>query len=333
MALRPDPSELPSELPSAMNALFLTKDNRRHFNVLAGAVPVPPTAKDALLVEVKAAAVSARDIAVCRSFRALPGKRHALRAPVPGCALAGVVVQAPPQSHFKPGQSVAALTRFGGGFGTYAALKPSECWTTNLSFADAAATAGAASAAFHAVRAAGVSAGDTVAVAGVLTAPGALIAQTCRLVYGARVVAGVHGAAQLRAASKYADIVVDRSSEKVTSKIGNLRIDAAFDVEGRLEQLCRIVKKNGTVVRVISAAERVCEKEARRVRHKCRVKNITLRRIEGCIDSKAVESTKSLLRTLQLCAPSGPAFGIKQWGPALQTAEQGVDVGAVLLLH
>eukprot|EP00178_Gracilaria_changii_P000317 TRINITY_DN10397_c0_g1_i1.p2 TRINITY_DN10397_c0_g1~~TRINITY_DN10397_c0_g1_i1.p2 ORF type:complete len:328 (-),score=76.50 TRINITY_DN10397_c0_g1_i1:4813-5796(-) len=322
------------ELPSDMDALFLTRHTkRRHFNVLAGTVPVPPAAPPHLLVEVKAAAVNARDIAICRSLRSLPGKRDPQRAPVPGCALAGVVVRAPPQSAFKSGENVAALTRFGGGFGPYAALKPSECWHTHLSFADAAATAGAASAAFQAVRAASVSAGYTVAVAGVLTAPGALIAQTCRLVYGARVVAGVHGAQQLNAATKYADIVVDRELEKVTPKIVNLPIDVAFDVEGRLEQLCRIVKRGGVLIRVISSAERVCEKEAKRVRTMCRKKNITLVRIEGCIDSKAVESTKSLLHTLQLSAPSGPAFGFKQWGVALHTAEKGVDVGSVLLLH
>ncbi|CAN8069196.1 unnamed protein product [Agarophyton chilense] len=329
------PSETPqcARPPPTMNALFLTRDTNRYFKVLAGLVPVPPAEEHHLLIEVKASAVSLRDVAICKALRSLPGKRHALRAPVPGCALAGIVRRAPPQSDFKCGQTVAALTRFGGGFGAYATLKPSECWKTNLSFADAAVTAGAASAAFQAVRAAGVKVGDTVAVAGVLTATGALIAQTCRLVYGAKVIAGVHGFDQMKAASSYADFVIDRKVEKVTSKIENVTVDVVFDVEGRLEQLCRIVKKGGIVIRVLSSAEIVREKEAKRVRRTCQKKNITLRRIEGCIDSKAVESTKKLLDTLQLSAPSGPAFGLKQWGPALRTAEQGVDVGAVLLLH
>ncbi|PXF47664.1 2-methylene-furan-3-one reductase [Gracilariopsis chorda] len=327
--------------PSTMNALFLTSSdkashNNRPYKLLAGPVPVPNAPQNHLLIRVKAAAVDARDVAICRAWRSLPTRPAQTSPPpppVPGCALSGVVVTAPPHHPFQPGQHVAALTRFGGAFAPYATVHADECWLTRLPFADAAVTAGAASVAFQAVRVAALKGNDTVAIAGTLTAAGALIARTCRLVYGVNVIAGVHGPHQQAVAQSYANCVVDRSRNKVTAQLGHAVVDVAFDVEGRLEQLCKLVKKGGTVVRVIAATETIKQSQAQRVRAICSARRVNLIRVEGRLDARAVQSTKNLLQTLQICAPSGPAFGIKQWGPALTAAEQGVDVGAVVLLH
>lgn len=329
----------PHQAHATMNALFLTKSdkpsNKRPYKLLAGAVPVPSAPTNHLLIKVKAAAIDARDVAICRALRTLPTRpSQTCAAPsIPGCALSGVVVTAPPNHPLQPGHHVAALTRFGGAFAPYATPHVDECWLTRLPFADAAVTAGAASVAFQAVRVAALKAADTVAIAGTLTAAGALIAHTCRLVYGANVIAGVHGPHQHALAQTYANCVVDRLQNKVSSHIGQTAVDVAFDVEGRLEQLCKLVKNGGTVVRVIVATETINESRARRVRAICSKRNVNLIRVEGRLDARAVHSTKSLLQSLQICAPSGPAFGIKQWGAALNTAHQGVHVGAVVLLH
>lgn len=297
-----------------MRALFHASHNQPRYHLLPGTLPIPAAAAGKALIRVRAAAVTANDVAGLAAHAGL----H-----VPGTALSGELVTA--TSGLPAGARVAAVCARGA-WAEYALVAEACVWEVASSFEEAAALAAVATGCLQGVRAAALKAGELVVVSGGVTAAGCVVAQLAARVYGARVVLGVRGESQMAVGRLIgAEGVVDRDREKVKERYAGETFVAGFDTSGEACKLAKIVEKGGRVVRVMPL-------DSEKAGECCRKRDVELIDVAQRCDDKAAGVVTEVLKNMKVRAACGPVYGIAKWMRAMEAAEGRVDAGCVVIM-
>jgi len=211
----------------------------------------PVAAPAAVLIEVRAAGICYPDLLMTY------GRYQTRPEPpfIPGSEVAGVVLAAPADSSFRPGQDVAAVT-FGGGFAERVAVDPARVVPVEpgIDHADAAALlANHQTAHFALARRAALVPGETVLVLGSAGGLGSASVQLAKAL-GARVIAAVHreGAGEFLAGIGADDVVPLREgwAARVRELTGGRGADIVVDPVGgsAFDEAVRVVAPEGRLV-------------------------------------------------------------------------------------
>ena len=197
-------------------------------------VPVPTPEGDRSLLRVEAAGVNFLDTLMIRG-------QYQVKPPLPftpGIEVVGTVTEAGPDSPFKPGERIAAMTDMGG-FAEYALVRPlgAERVPEGMTSREAAGLPIIYPTAFLALRQrAAMQAGETVLVHAGAGGVGSAAIQLAKH-WGARVIATAGGAAKVALCRELgADIAIDYRAEKLADAIrhetGGRGVDVVVDPVG-----------------------------------------------------------------------------------------------------
>ena len=289
-----------------------------------------------MLVEVHAAGLSAIDPLQARGV-------YQYRTPppyAPGSEVAGIVLEAPDDSGFRPGDRVAGIV-FWGGLAERCLMSPE--YTIHLpdevSFIEGAAVYMNYSTAWYAYHRAGVGAGQTVLVHGAAGGVGSAILDLAA-VFGARVIAVVSTDDKAEFARRSGAWAVLRSGEAWLDDVRRLTegrgVDAVLDPVGgdRFTDSLRSLRIGGTLV-VIGFVGGIPEVKVNRLL----LRNLTITGIS--MDSMDTErpgelvmvrdAVQRLLHEGRISPRVGEVFPFERSAAALERVEQGSTPGKVVV--
>jgi NADPH2:quinone reductase len=219
-----------TQIPESMRAMRVTRLDGPDAVALAE-IPTPRDADD-VIVEVHAAGVAFADLLMTR------GKYQVRPEPpfVPGSDIAGIVVQAPANSHLHTGDRVAGIAKTGA-WAEYAAAAPTIFKIPDRMGFDAATamTVNYQTSYFALITRGLLRAGETVLVHGAAGGVGSAAVQIARGA-GATVIAVAHGEDKMAVArASGADHAVEAEGEwlaEVRELTGNRGVDVVYDPVG-----------------------------------------------------------------------------------------------------